>query len=164
MKLLAISIFASALVLAQGPPPRRGPGGGGPRGMEQMLTQHLNLNAEQQNRMHTAFEEARTASRGLDTQMQSLHTQLTEAVKSGNEGAIDAITQQMSQLHQQQTAIHAKSAAKIYQSLTADQKSKLGDNLGMLMGPGGGMGMGMGGPRGRFGGANNNGAPKPQAQ
>ena len=49
----------------------------------------------------------------------------------------------MAALHQQETVAHARTAAKIYSSLSADQKTKVGDHLQMLMGGGG---RGFGGP------------------
>jgi hypothetical protein len=68
-------------------------------------------------------------------------------------------------VHQQQTSINAKTTARIYSSLTADQKAKVGNRLEMLGGEGGfgrgpGFGPGPGGPgrRGRAPGA----APVPQ--
>jgi Spy/CpxP family protein refolding chaperone len=127
---------------------------------EQRLAQHLSLSAAQQNTIHSTRADARVQTKGLHEKMGALNTSLTEAIKSGNEGQIDSISQQIAGLHQQQTAIHAKTTAKIYASLTADQKTKVGDRLGMLGGEGPGFGPGFGrgpggpggpGPRGRRG-------------
>jgi len=113
-----------------------GPGGrgGGPRDFETRLTQNLGLSAEQQNKVHTIMAESKLTQQGTHQQMQTLHTSLTEAIKAGDEAKIDSLTQQMGALHQQQTATHAKSMAKIYSSLTADQKTKAGPNLELLLG------------------------------
>jgi Spy/CpxP family protein refolding chaperone len=55
-------------------------------------------------------------------------------VKAGDEAQIEKISQDLSQLHQQQMVAHAKNIAKIYATLTPDQKVKVGPNLEMLMG------------------------------
>jgi Spy/CpxP family protein refolding chaperone len=144
----ALSLIASvALVSAQtqqaptpGPrghfPPNGDFGPGGP-GLERHLTRTLNLSAEQQNKVHTVLEEGRVQTKGMAAQMHTLHQSLAAAVKSGDESQIDKATQEISTLHQQETAIHAKGMAKIYAALTADQKTKVGPNLEMLLGPGG---------------------------
>jgi Spy/CpxP family protein refolding chaperone len=112
---------------------------------EKRLTTHLGLNATQQNAVHTTLAESRVQQKGMNEQMRTLHTQMVAAVKAGNTDQIDSISSQMSQLHQQQTSIHMKTTAKIYGSLTADQKTKVGANLEMLMGHFG-PGFGPGGP------------------
>jgi Spy/CpxP family protein refolding chaperone len=146
---IALSLLAAGLVVAQSPAPhpRMGPAGGGPggRNFEQRLATDLGLSAEQQNKVHTTLAESNLAVQGSHQKMQDLHTALSAAIKSGNEGEIDRISQEMATLHQQQTAARAKSVAKIYSILTADQKAKVGENLQMLMG-----GPGLGGPNPRM--------------
>ena len=80
--------------------------------------------------------------------MQTLNTQLRNAIKSGASDQIDSISTSLASLHQQQIASQAKTAAKIYATLTADQKTQLGDHIELLMGVGPGMGRGPGGPPG----------------
>jgi Spy/CpxP family protein refolding chaperone len=87
----------------------------------------------------------------IGPQLRTLHTQMITAVKNGDEAGMEKITTEMSALHQQEEVAHAKAASKIYASLTADQKTKIGNHLEMLMehgGPGfGGRGFGRhGGP------------------
>ena len=137
---LLLTIAAAGLVFAQGP--RGGPGG---PDTEARLTKTLSLNATQQNAVHTALQEHRVATSGLNDQMRTLNTQLHAAIKAGASDQIDKITAGMSTLHQQQTASQAKAAAKIYATLTDDQKTQVGDHLEMLTsgGPGG---RGPGGP------------------
>ena len=162
----ALSLLAGGLVLAQAPttpttpaphPRMHRPPAGNPDDMfEQRLTKHLGLNATQQNGVHTALAESRVLRSGLGTQMRTLHGQMVAAIKAGNTDQIDSISAQISDLHRQETAIHSKTIAKIYGSLTADQKTKAGENLEMLMGhmgfgpggPGAGPGMRRGGPQG----------------
>ena len=140
---LLLTIAATGLVLAQGPRGRFG--GAGEPDTEARLTKTLNLNPTQQNAAHTALQEHRVATSGLNDQMHTLNTQLHAAIKAGASDQIDKITASMSTLHQQQTASQAKAAAKIYATLTDDQKTQVGDHLEMLMGGGPG-GRGPGGP------------------
>jgi len=142
---LALSLTAS-LAVAQQAQTRQSNGQGEQR-FEQHLTQRLGLSADQQSRLHTALVESRTLSQGMNQQMRTLQTSLHAAIKAGDEGQIDTITRDIAGVHQQQTAITAKATAKIYSTLTAEQKTKVGEHLDMLTGGGGG------GPRGRgFGG------------
>jgi Spy/CpxP family protein refolding chaperone len=140
MNFLLLTIAAAGLALAQGPR-------GGPVGpdTEARLTKSLSLNATQQNAVHTALQEHRVATSGLNDQMHTLNTQLHAAIKSGATDQIDKLTTSISTLHQQQLASQAKAAAKIYATLTDDQKTQLGDHVEMLMG-GGPAGRGPGGP------------------
>ncbi len=137
MNFLLLAVAATGLVFAQGP--RRGMGGpGGPAGpdTEARLTRTLGLNATQQNAVHTALQEHRVATAGLRDQMYNLNTQLHTAIKAGAADQIDKLAASIGALHQQQLASQAKAAAKIYAALTDDQKTQLGDNIGMLMGGG----------------------------
>jgi Spy/CpxP family protein refolding chaperone len=143
----ALSLLAAGLVCAQAPQAATGTPGSGPhphmRGphpggnpddrFEAHLTKALSLNATQQNTMHTALEERRVSTKGLGQQMQSLHTQMVTAIKNGDEASIEKVTAEMGTLHQQEQTAHAKAMSKIYASLSADQKTKVGTHLEMLM-------------------------------
>ncbi len=144
-KILVLSLAATGWMFAQGRP-GFGPPGVGPAGpdTEARLTKMLNLSATQQNAVHTALQEHRVATQGLRDQMQTLMTQMHAAIKSSSTEQIDTLSASIATLHQQQIASQAKAAAKIYATLTADQKTQVGDNIGMLMGGGLGMGMGLG--------------------
>jgi hypothetical protein len=139
---LLLTIAATGLVFAQGP---RGFGGPGGPDTEARLTKTLNLNATQQNAVHTALQEHRVATSGLGDQMHTLNTQLHAAIKAGATDQIDKVSASIATLHAQQTASQAKAAAKIYATLTDDQKTQVGDHIEMLMGGGPG-GRGPGGP------------------
>ena len=101
---------------------------------ERRLANQLNLDAVQQNKVHTAIEEARVAQQGMDQKVFDLRAQLTAAIKAGNEGNIDRISQDIGSLHQQQTAIHAKTLAKIYGALNADQQARFERMMGRDLG------------------------------
>jgi len=170
---IALSLFAASLVSAQiaattpapAPRPHRQPNANFEQNFEQRLSARLGLNATQQNALHTARMEAETQMQGMNTQRRTLHTALITAIKAGNTDQIDQVSQQMATLQQQEAAIRSKASAKIYATLSADQKTKLGDRVDMLGGPGGfgpGFGPGPGGPmRGRRP-APPAGAPAPQ--
>jgi Spy/CpxP family protein refolding chaperone len=153
MNFVLLTIAATGLAFAQGP--RGGFGGPGGPDTEARLTKTLNLNATQQNAVHTALQEHRVATSGLNDQMRTLNTQLHAAIKSGAADQIDKITASIGTLHQQQLSSQAKAAAKIYSTLTDDQKTQIGDHLEMLMGGGPG-GRGPGGPPARRGAPQNN--------
>lgn len=160
----ALSLLAAGLVSAQtaqttgtttptpGPHPHMRPRGNPDDMFEARLTKQLSLNATQQNTVHTALADARVQTKGMMQQMQTLHTEMVTAVKNGDEAGIEKATTDISALRQQQDAIHAKAMAKIYAGLNADQKTKVGTHLEMLMrggfGPGFGGGPGFGRGRG----------------
>jgi Spy/CpxP family protein refolding chaperone len=140
----ALSLLAAGIVCAQ--TPQAAPAGGhgrGPRGnpddmLEARLTRHLSLTATQQNTVHTVLAERHVTTSAIGPQMRTLHTQMMTAIKNGDEAGMEKAATEMGALHQQQQVAQAKAASKIYSSLTADQKTKVGDHLEMLMegGPG----------------------------
>jgi hypothetical protein len=135
LNLLLIAVAATGLVFAQGPA-RRGFGGPGGPDAEARLTKTLNLNATQQGAVHTALQEHRVATSGLNDQMHELNTQLHAAIKSGATDQIGKITASIATIHQQILTSQSTAAAKIYSTLSADQKTQIGDHLEMLTGGG----------------------------
>ena len=119
MRYVLLSMMLAGASLAQQPRPRAGGWMS-----EQRLTNQLNLDAVQQNKVHAAMEEARVAQQGLDQKVFDLRSQLAAAIKSGSEPNIDRVAQDMASVQQQQTAIHAKALAKIYGSLDAQQQAR----------------------------------------
>jgi hypothetical protein len=117
----------------RGPGRPGGPGRGGPGGpgglfgpnAETRLTRQLGLDATQQNTLHTALLSAQVQQQGMREKMAGLQAQLAAAVKAGDEGTIDRVSQDISSLHQQQTSIQAKMLSKVYTSLRADQKTRI---------------------------------------
>lgn len=133
------------------PPSGRGPGGfrGGPGDgfgplSEKRLTQRLGLTAEQQNAVHTAIEEGRVMQKGMAQKEGDARTRLATAVRAGDEAKIDSVSAEVSQLHQQRTAIQAKTWAKLYATLTPDQKTKIEGEMNRALGVPGGGGPGRG--------------------
>jgi Spy/CpxP family protein refolding chaperone len=152
--ILVAAALAGGLLSAQDQQrlrPRMDPGARGDFGSpmsERWLNKNLNLTAEQSNKVHTIFSEANVSRQADMTRMQTLHNSLTDAVKAGNESAIDSITRDMATMHQAQQATHAKTLAKIYATLTPDQQAKVATDIERAVGgPGPGMGRrGPGGP------------------
>ena len=117
--------------------------------METFITRMLQLDATQQNQLHTYLEESRVASQSLRDQVPDLRKSLMAAIKANDSAQIDSLTTQIGNLDQQLSAIRAKAAAKIYAILTEAQKAELGPGLGMLLNGGfGPMGRGPRGPGG----------------
>jgi hypothetical protein len=108
------------------------------RNVEQRLTKQLNLNATQQNTLHTVVEESKLTLQGMDQKEAGLRTQLATAVRSGDTSTIDSLTQELSTIHQQRSATEAKGLSKIYATLSSDQKAKIDRAVNRALGvPGG---------------------------
>lgn len=170
MRLVLATACLAGVVFAQQPPPGaagprggfgRGPGAGmrGPMS-ERRLTAQLNLTAEQQNKIQTVLDESRVQEQGMNQKAADLQTQLAAAVRAGDESKIDQISQDISTVRQQRTAIEAKAMAKIYATLTPDQRTKFDPMLNRALG----MRTGRGGPgaRPRPGGRQQPNAPPQQ--
>ena len=125
-------------MMAQAPGTRRGPG------REAAL---LGLTADQQTVIKAARTDAATQSKALRVQVHTLRGELDAAIKAGDTGKIDSLTPGIAQLEGQIGSIEAKAQAKIYGSLTADQKTKVdaAGGVGRMMMMGGGR-RGPGGP------------------
>lgn len=113
------------------------------------MTQQLGLTAEQQNKVHTAIEEARVVQQGMAPKEGDARTRLATAVRAGNEAQIDSISTELSQLHQQRTASQAKALAKVYATLTPDQRTRIEGELNRTLGVPGVRGPGPAGAGGR---------------
>ncbi|HEY6344530.1 MAG TPA: Spy/CpxP family protein refolding chaperone [Bryobacteraceae bacterium] len=157
IRYVAVCLCLTGLVFAQqqtqtqpaAPGTRGGRGGRGPgfgpgelrlegRNVEQRLTKQLNLNATQQNTVHTVVEESKVILQGMDQKEAGLRTQLATAVRSGDASKIDSLTQELSTIHQQRSATEAKGLSKIYASLSSDQKAKVDPAVNRSLGvPGG---------------------------
>jgi hypothetical protein len=144
------TVFLAGIIPAQAPPPAPGaptpppPPARGPRGpadgfrggllSERRLTRQLGLSAEQQNKVHTAIEESRVVQQGMVQKESDARTRLATAVRAGNEAQIDSVSQELAQLHQQRTASQAKTIAKVYAALNADQKTLIEGQLNRTLG------------------------------
>lgn len=101
---------------------------------EKRLTGFLNLNADQQNRLHTAFAEAQLDTKGLSDQAQTLRQQYAAAIKAGDTAQIDQASQQLATIHQKQLAAMGKTMAKVYGMLSSEQKTAFDRRMGRSLG------------------------------
>ena len=97
--------------------------------MVRYLSKQLNLTPDQQAQARRIFADTRKSSEALMPKIREEHEALNAAVKTGNDHEIDRILQQNSQLNSDFEAMHVKAMAKVYQTLTSDQKAKF-DQLG----------------------------------
>ena len=153
--LLAMASLGLAVMSAQtggrGP---RGDGSGTPPTAEQMierradrLTNLLSLTATQVTTVKELFTAEQTAMSGQRTALETAHSALQTAVQNNAPDAqIDIAAAQVGTVQGQIAAVHAKTQAKLFAALTAEQRQKLqssGEGRGF-----GGM-MGVPGPRAR---------------
>jgi len=148
-RLFVLPILIAATLFAQGPHGRFGRNSTGtpPTPAEiaarevQMLTRFLTLDAGQQATATTALTNAQSQLALNAATLKTDRGLLVDAIKGNQLGTIDTLTSTIANLQGQNDAIRAKAAAAIYASLTADQKTRLGNGLGPLMGgPGRGFG------------------------
>ena len=108
--------------------PRRGPGG---PGMAGRLAAQLNLTETQKEQAKAAFQAARDQSQPVTEQLRTVRQELEDAVKSGKtEVEIDMIARRQGELMGQLTGIQSKAMAKVYATLTPEQKEKAGQLRG----------------------------------
>jgi hypothetical protein len=100
----------------------------------QFLTRFLGLDTGQQAAATTALTDAQAQLALNAPTLKTDRAQLVDAIKSNNLGVIDTLTSTIANLQGQNDAIRAKAAAAIYATLSADQKTKLGNGLGPLLG------------------------------
>ena len=93
-------------------------------GMVQRMSARLNLSPDQQNQAKAIFKSAREQASAIAPKLREERVALREAVKTDNEGQIDRILNQNSQLNTQAREIHTKAVAKFYQILNPSQKAQ----------------------------------------
>ncbi len=101
-----------------------------------MLTRFLSLTTAQQTQVTNILAPNTTNLASLQASLKTERGNILTAIKSnsGISGAVSAATNTQAQIE----TIRATEAAAIYNTvLTADQKAKLGDGLGILLGGGG---------------------------
>ena len=88
------------------------------------LTRQLKLTSDQQNQARSIFADARKRAQSFAPDLRGERQAMSAAIKTDNEAQIDQIARQDAQLNSQARAIHAKAIAKLYSTLTPDQKAK----------------------------------------
>lgn len=98
--------------------------------MVQRMATRLNLTPVQQTQVRAILRESREHNKALSAKFRQERMALREAVKADAVAQIDHITQQNAQLNAQVTANHLKTMAKVYATLTPDQKIKFDQRFG----------------------------------
>jgi len=131
----ALAVAALAMpMLAQGPRPMGGFGGGEGRRLE-FLSGYLTLSETQKTQAEAIFDAASTAGQTLRGQAQSAREVLQTAVKAGGaDTQIDQLAAALGTVEGQMAAVHAKAESKFYALLSTEQKAKYDS---MRRGPGG---------------------------
>ena len=93
------------------------------RRFDRMATQ-LNLTDAQKTQAQGFMQEARASAKQFAPQLKQNHQALAAAVKAGNTADIERLSNQRGQLMGKMMAIHSEAFAKIYQTLTPDQRTK----------------------------------------
>jgi len=141
-RLFVLPILIAATLFAQGPHGGFGRNSTGtpPTPAEfiarevQVLTRFLTLDAGQQATATTALTNAQAQLALNAATLKTDRGLLIDAIKGNQLGTIDTLTSTIANLQGQNDAIRAKAAAAIYAALTDDQKTKLGNGLGPLLG------------------------------
>ncbi len=129
---VTMMICAAAPIFAQGPH-----SGGGGIGRIDFLTGYLSLTDTQKQQAQTIFTAAETAAETARGQLTSARNALTAAVKANqSDTELDRLAAAVGTIEGQLAAISAKTSAKFYALLTAEQKAKY-DELGNRGGRGG---------------------------
>ncbi len=84
----------------------------------------LSLNASQVQQATSAFTAEAESEAALRASERTAHEALDAAVKSGDASAIEQAATSLGQLEGQRTAAHATAEAKLYATLTTDQKAR----------------------------------------
>jgi Spy/CpxP family protein refolding chaperone len=117
------AILATGLLIAQAPRERGGGKQGGRARMFDMLASRLNLNDAQKEQARAALDAAHQQSRPVAEQLKTAQDALRDAVKTGRTDAeIDQLAARQGELMGQMAAIHTKAMARIYATLTPEQK------------------------------------------
>ncbi|MEO8028524.1 MAG: Spy/CpxP family protein refolding chaperone [Bryobacteraceae bacterium] len=147
--LLLLSLTTASLVFAQDPagPPRQGranfAGRTGRMSQEDHLSKTLGLTAAQQQKVHEYLQDESVSSQGFGQKMRDQHAAMRDAIQRGASAEeIDRIALDGATAQAQVTAAHAKTLAKIYATLTDEQKKTFNEHPEMSMGFGGPMGPG----------------------
>ena len=98
------------------------------------MANYLNLSADQRAQVQQIMAGAKQEAAPLRQQMQQNRKALADAIKSGNDAQIDQITKAEAPVKAQLASIHARAMAKIYATLTPEQKAKA-DQMHRFRGP-----------------------------
>jgi Spy/CpxP family protein refolding chaperone len=93
------------------------------RRFDRMAT-YLNLTDAQKTQAQQYMQEARTSAKALMPELKQNREALQAAIKADNKADIERLSAEKGRLMGKMMAIHSEAFAKVYQTLTPDQKAK----------------------------------------
>jgi periplasmic protein CpxP/Spy len=88
------------------------------------MASNLNLTDAQKTQAQAFMKEARESAKQLAPQLKQNRLALAEAVKADKTGDIERLSAEKGRLMGKMTAIHSEAFAKLYQTLTPEQRVK----------------------------------------
>jgi len=88
------------------------------------LANYLNLSPAQQVQAKADFQAARQSAQPIREQMKQLRAAMTQAIQANDTAKIDQISAQQANLKGQISAKRNEAFAKVYSTLTPDQRAK----------------------------------------
>lgn len=89
------------------------------------IAQFLGLTEAQKEQAQTELQAARTASQPVRQQLKQMRQEMFQAIKANDEAKINQLSNQEATLQAKMTANRDLAFARIYSTLTADQKAKV---------------------------------------
>jgi len=96
------------------------------------LAEYLNLTPDQESQFQATMQNLRASAQPVRQQLKQLRAQMFQAIQANNTAQIDQISAQEGNLRGQLAAMRNEAFAKIYSSLTPDQKAKADQLPAML--------------------------------
>lgn len=88
------------------------------------LAQYLNLTPAQEAQAKADFQAARQSAQPIRQQMKQLRAAMTQAIQTNDTAKIDQLSAQQANLKGQISAMRNEAFAKVYSTLTPDQRAK----------------------------------------
>jgi Spy/CpxP family protein refolding chaperone len=95
-----------------------------PRRSGARLAQYLNLTPAQQQAATAQMQQARAAGQPIRRQLMQVRQQMSQAIRANDAAGIQQLSAQEANLKGQLTALRSTAFARIYSSLTPEQKAK----------------------------------------
>ncbi len=131
LRFIAIPALAGGLLLAAGPQtsstPQQPPAQQHQRWQHRgdRIAQFLGLTAAQKEQAQAELQAAHTASQPVRQQLKQMRQEMFQAIKANDEAKINQLSNQEASLKGQMVANRSLAFARIYSTLTADQKAKV---------------------------------------
>jgi protein CpxP len=117
--------FAQAPAPAAPAQPRAGRTWAGHKGaMKGRMLRALNLTDAQKQQARGIFQQAKQSAKPLGQQLRTNRQALAEAVKANNVSLIQSLSREQGNLRGQLLAVRSEAMAKVYATLTPEQKAK----------------------------------------